>query len=751
MNSPQAKRWSLLALAAVLAFNAAALSSELTLTRMDKNDNVDHQAMVEGMVREIEHGGNPVDWFTESPFGYPAIRDYQPLAHSLVALIYFSLAKTVPLLAVFVWVKYLAVVLLPLSFFAAARWLELPPAAAAAAALLCPLIATNYLYGLDYGSYVWLGYGLFPQAVAANLLVLTVGLAFRAIRRGRLLTLTGGLLGLTFLSHFIYGYMGAVTICLAALLPDGESSRLERIKRTGYVGAIAFALAAFQLVALAQDGRLINPTHLEGAWKTDSFGAGAVLKALFTGEVLDYGRLPVLSLLGLGGVVVIACRYRNAQRASKAGKPGAAKGAGGISPADRFILSGTLLWILVLFGRSTWGPLLLLLGVPPDMHLHRVVGGVHLFLMLLAATALAAMWRVLTERWHVAAAAAATALLIFPMAQERMHFLGASAAARQQYLAAIADHQPGLDTLIAALKQRGGWVYAGLSKNWGAIFKISDVPFYAFLTASGVQQTSYSYHSLELPADIMARFDELDPAQYRLFDVRSVVGPAAMAHAAPAFLMPRLTAGRFQVFDAPGAGYFDVVDVAAAVSADRHSFYDINDRWLHSGLVAQREHLLLDFAGDAPPALPPVLPAAPLPQLGRETAPGEVRSERRAGDEFQADLEAARPSYALLRMTWHQNWMAYLDGKLQKTYMLSPGFIGVPITEGRHQLVFRYEPGKWRLALAVAGFLMVTVLLAAERSGRLRLAESRGLPVADAEQPRPEKRGDGKPAARRRR
>ena len=93
MDSIPQRRLGLLALAIILLLHAVALSDELTISRLDTNDNVDHFLNVQGMVHAIEHGGNPLDWFTETPFGYPAIRNYQPLAYSLVALLYFALAN----------------------------------------------------------------------------------------------------------------------------------------------------------------------------------------------------------------------------------------------------------------------------------------------------------------------------------------------------------------------------------------------------------------------------------------------------------------------------------------------------------------------------------------------------------------------------------------------------------------------------------------------------------------------------------
>src|SRR5579875_3266679 len=322
-------------LALVLTANAAGLWPELAVSRVDLNDNVMHYPLAADMVEAIEHGGNPLDhWSPEWVFGYPVSRTYQPLGHLLAALAYFALFKKVPLMTVFVWVRFLSVALLPATFFALARLLSFSRLPAAAAAMLAPLISTPGLYGLEYGSYLWAGTGL--------------------------------LVGLTFLAHFIYGYIAALTICLLALMPGAES-RAARIGRTVWVGAVALAVSAFELIPLLLDSPIINHSRWENAWKWDSFGAKQVLKYAFSGDLLDHGRLPVMSGLALAGAAFYF-RDRISKRAQ--------------APARRFVLLGAALWILMLFGRPFWGPALSLAGVPPDMQLHRVIGGAHIFLVL---------------------------------------------------------------------------------------------------------------------------------------------------------------------------------------------------------------------------------------------------------------------------------------------------------------------------------------------------------------------------------
>jgi hypothetical protein len=232
------------------------------------------------------------------------------------------------------------------------------------------------------------------------------------------------------------------------------------------------------------------------------------------------------------------------------------------------------------------------------------------------------------------------------------------------------------------------------------------------------------YHAMALTGDIMVRFDQLNPAQYRLFNVRTLVTPSPAAPGAPAtpawpaFAIPGERIGQFQLYQTPGGGYFDLVDVPASVLTTKLNFYEVNDRWLASSWVARRQHLWLDWHGDAPSRLVRApfdgdLPAVP------ETAqpPGEVRYDRRTGEVYEAGFDAARACFALFKMTWHANWKAYVDGAPAPTAMLSPGFVGVPVSAGAHRIVMRYQPGNEKLWTALGGVLLLFLLAALERRG----------------------------------
>ena len=205
---------------------------------------------------------------------------------------------------------------------------------------------------------------------------------------------------------------------------------------------------------------------------------------------------------------------------------------------------------------------------------------------------------------------------------------------------------------------------------------------------------SHLYHAMALTADIEPLLNQTNAAQYRLFGIRTVVAPAAMRSPAPPFWRREQTIGPFDIFATPDTGYFDVVDVANAAHVTKDTFYDINSRWLQSAGVEQRRHVWLDLGGPPPPT---------LPESG--SSPGSIVSERDGDAEFRAECDAARAAYVLFKMTWHSNWHAWVDGRPVATAMLSPGFIGVPVAQGRHNILLRYEGSAWKVWLALGGLL----------------------------------------------
>ena len=710
-----------LAIAAALALNLFWLAPELSISRADLNDNVLHYRLAERMVEAVEQGENPFDhWVSEWALGYPVPRTYQPLSSFFLTAVYLALGKSVSLLTLFVWLRFLLLLLFPLSVYYAARLLEFDRLRAAAAALVVPLIATNNLYGLEFGSYVWRGSGLYTQSWAMHLLVLTLGLGYRAFSRGRGLTLTGALLGLTFLSHFVYGYIAALSLVLLAAMFVGEESWLRRAARLAWIAGVSVALTASFLLPLWSDKPFINRSRWEEPWKWNSFGVVEVARQLLGGELLDYGRLPVLTLLAAAALVfwgLARWRPHAAGRFAVSRTPRAALG---------FVVSGAALWLFLYCGRQTWGVLFSLLGAGEEVPLHRLIGGVHVFALLLCGAGLGGLWHWFSDRlgskgalWAVAV----TLLVLSPALVERNAFIAQGEQWGRENLAAQSAEAEAIQQAVADVEAQPGRTFAGLAGDWGREFRVGSAPVYGLLATHGEPAIGMLYHAMSLPADITVRFNEWRYDHYRLFNVSAVLADASRQVAG--FLNPASRHGRFQVYAAPGGGYFDLVSVPYSAQADKSTFYDLSDPWLQSDWVAKRRHIRLDFNPGALPELPRLDSTAALPVLWEAQGLGEVHSEFRSGEVYSAEVRVDQDCHLLFKMTYHPNWRVLVNGEPRATVALTPGMLGVALNPGEYRIECRYEPEVWRTPLLMAGLIGVLLLLAGERRGWAAAFEER--------------------------
>jgi len=95
-----------------------------------------------------------------------------------------------------------------------------------------------------------------------------------------------------------------------------------------------------------------------------------VLRGLVVGHLFDFGRIPSLTYLAAVGFGICLLRWRN----------------------ERYLIPIAIftLWLMLYFGRATWGSLMDVLPLSREIHMNRFVGGVHLGGIFFIAVALAA-------------------------------------------------------------------------------------------------------------------------------------------------------------------------------------------------------------------------------------------------------------------------------------------------------------------------------------------------------------------------
>jgi hypothetical protein len=681
--------------AGACAFGLATLAGELAVVQ-PVNDETFHYEMVRWAVQQIQHGNAlPLDgWFPYLNLGVAQFSHYQSLPHLVTA--YFSLIFGTDTTER--WAGYLVFALFPISVYAGTRLLGWSSWAAGSAALVSPLLVSVTGYGYESFSYTWLGNGLWSQEWGMFLLPLAWGFSWRAINgTGRgLYALAALAVGLTIAMHFLTGYFALLSIGVFAIVV--WRGLLPRLGRAALVFGGAALVAAWVVVPLITDAAYFNASEFNtNTFWLNSWGAPQVLGWLFTGQIFDAGRFPIVSLLVALGTGVCVSRFRSDARARA--------------------LLGLLALSLVLFsGRPTFGFILNLLPGNSDLYLHRYIMGVQLSGLMLAGVGLA--WtgeRVLSllRRWKprirlvpvVAGLMGAAVLLTLPAWFDRATY----AATDNTSIALQIDNDQtdgaALDVLINDINSRGGGrTYAGLPGNWGRQYEIGQVPVYEYLADNSVDEFGYVLRTPSIVADNEAYFSEHDPAQYQLYNVRYILTPSGVAPPVPATLIA--SSGRHRLWLVATTGYIQVVDTAGVVEADRTDMASQMQPFLRSAAFRSGELATVAYDGGAPatPTLP--IDAAPTTPAGSST---DVFVETQNGY-FAGDVTANRTAAVVLKATFDPRWQVIVDGKRAVPYMVVPGFVAVTVGPGRHVVVFQYVAYSHYALLLGIGALTLLVL-----------------------------------------
>jgi Gpi18-like mannosyltransferase len=679
-----------------------------TRAAQNLNDSSFHLLMVRWAEGQIHQGRLPLDgWFPYLSLGSSFFHHYQSLPQTLTAL--GAVATGAGGQTIYLWTTYLLLATWPVAVYMGARLLEWDRWTAGAAAAVSPLIVSTPGYGFEHSSYVWQGYGVYSQLWAMWLMPLAWGLSWRAVARGRMYALAALAVALTIACHFIAGYLVVLTIGVWVIVLGRGFWR--HAGRGALIGVGALAIASWTLVPLIDDTKWSNQSeYYKGTVFNDSYGAHTVLHWLFHGQLFDAGRFPVLSLLVLGGVVACAVGARR-------------------DPRARGLLGIFALSLALFFGRPTWGRALDLLPGMADVQVHRFVMGVDMAGILLAGVGLAVglRWARRTLRGLSPSGAAACAvglgvLVLAPAWVERLHYDNRGAAEIRAQRSYDASAGPAIDRLLAIVeKQGGGRVYAGNRGNWGADYRVGYVPMHAWLADHGIDAIGFTFRTVQsLSTDPEAAFDETNPAQYQMFDVRWLLLPADRPPPVPATLVA--SGGGSRLYRVDTSGYFQVVDRSAAIRENRTDVSDASAAFRSSNLASRSIYPGVAFAGGAAP--PPTFRGLSPPS----GPPGVVISQHAAlpDGRFDATVDARRAAVVLLKATYDPRWSVTVDGVPAKAAMMAPSLLGVEVGPGTHTVAFRYKPyGDYPLLFG-AGLLALLVLGVAGARGFLGTTTARG-------------------------
>jgi hypothetical protein len=692
-----------------MLFNAIALLPEVAYPLPNVNDDAEHVLFIQQASDAWAAGQDPLDfWVPQVELGFPQFLYYQNLAHLVVVALGKLTFGLLPLRTLFDLVRYVLLVAFPLTVFWSMRRMGFSHVAAAIGAAAGSLLSSGR-YGFEYDSYVWRGLGVYTQIFGMHLSFIALATLHRVATRGTGLVAAALACAALALSHLIYAYMTAITAVVLLISALTRANAVGRVLRFGAVAALAAAVGAYMWVPFfAQAGYLNVSPYLDRA-KYDSFGAPTILGWLVSGDLLDHGRLPVLTaLLAVGIAAALVKRTR------------------------LLVLTLVLfaLWLVLYFGRPTLGPIADLLPLHEGLLFHRFIGGVDLFAILLIGAGGAYLWELaraeLTPR-RLAAMAAATAILFVPVLVERWSYYGDNTAwmrITQTAIDADADARTVLDALAA---QPPGRAYAGLRNNWGSTLDFgipfNSVRMYNLLTFDRFDALAPPYRGASLNSDLLFDFNDQDPAHYRLFGVQYVIAPPTAALIAG--LVPIVSTPKYVLYRAPGGGYAEYAPIVRTETpASQLDLFERARAWLRGGAATSWQFARYVYRERAPSEVPATMADCPRPGISYARA----QSSR-----FDVLASCDSDSAMVLKVTYHPNWHVTVDGRDVATFMASPSYLAFALPAGQHFITAEYRSAPLKDTLFLLG--MAAALGAIGSRVRLRVPQPRAWRVPSLREP----------------
>jgi hypothetical protein len=687
---------------AAVAWNLVSIRAE-TLGVSYLDDSSVHEQMVRFATVQLRSGHLPLtSWFPFLGLGSPQFVHYQSLPSLLTGLIGLGVGPD----AAFRWTLYLLLSLWPLSVYLAARLFGTDRWAAGASAAMSPFLVSATGIGYEQHAYVWVGFGVWAQLWASLTLPLAWGFSWRAIREGRNLFAAVALVSLTLALHFETGYLALIPLLLWPLVAGAPI--VTRVRRAAVVAGGSLLAAAWVIVPLVeQRAWAATNERLHGTALVNGYGAGRVLGMLVSGQLLDHGRLPVVTLFAAIGLALACVWCRKDANA-------------------RALVVVLAVCLLLSFGRATFGALVDVIPGSSDIFFRRFMMGVQLAALLLAG--LGAAWsasaiRNALDRATVSrglrrpsaiarnelalatTALAAAILVLAPAWLQLRDYDRHNTAAIKAQRRADATQGAQLDRLIALIEENGGGrVYAGMPSNWGMDFTVGAVPVFKYLESRDVDEVGYTLRTASLMTDPEYFFDEHDPGDYQLFGIHYLIVPSGYLPPVPAQLL--LQAGPYSLWTINTMGYLHVGRIVGRLTANRTNVGVRSIALMHSRLAQEGDYLRVAFGQSAGAG-------RPLPSEPRQASAGRVIAETDLLDqgEVAATVKMRQPGVVVLSASFDPGWTAIVDGHPRRTQIVAPALVATTVSAGSHRIVFRYRGFRgYPLLFALCGLTLAALL-----------------------------------------
>ncbi|MFZ2024659.1 MAG: hypothetical protein WAV51_00025 [Microgenomates group bacterium] len=642
---------------------------------------------------------------------------------------------------------YLLLCTIPLTLFLAFRLLNLSWLAAGLASFFALLISTDGLYGIDQTSFLWRGWGLSSQLFALIWFPLAVAAAIQyttsKTQKKRNLFLSIGFLTATTAGHLGIGMMAWMAVAVIAFSPvvflffDKHSAKelfrqtVASAKQTMLLIIPTFVLLSYWIIPIVLQSDYHNTSVWDPIWKFNSFGVIEVVTKLVGGALFDFGRLPVMTLLIIIGICVTLITQKETNKQ--------------LQPLGILFF----FFLVLFFGRTTWGGLIDLIPGMSDFHGHRFIVGLHLAGLFLApigivwlietiANTLAKLLRTKNSLLSIGIYWLIGLLVYFTLTPHIISYAKYNDTLIANGNSAYEEAKDDMDLLMTTLTKlqttNAGRVYA-LRGSEGSNFQIASSPYYMQLSTYGMPTVLWLPETWSPNSDTEQFFIEENPVHYDLYNIRYVVAPPDKK---PQDFWKKLrTTNHWTLYEVVTNGYIGVGYSPSVVGSQKTDFINLIHLWIQSSdpknAIFPELQITKNIEGNT--MLPhfqmtdPVTYQTPDNKLHSlfaeppmyvdttkkmEKPPMQMVSQTNNHDMvFTTTVEVTEPCptcVILLKQTYHPNWRVTVNGKEAKLIEVFPSYVAVRVEQqGTYTVEFIYKPSNTKILLFVTGFVILAV------------------------------------------
>ncbi len=709
-----------------IGFNLWLYKMEPTAT-IDPNDNAFQFALVDrtNQIWDFADKNCPINlslvtchlsllidhWVPNWAEGYNLPFYYSHVPQIIIVGSWRLLHSFIGLFTYYHWVIYLLLCFFPLSVFLALRIIDLPWLAAGIGALLATHLSTDGLYGLDPSSFLWRGYGLSSQLFAMIWLPLALAYTWKYFSTN---TKSGLWPAVIFMTATVMGHLGIGIIALLSLIPLAlaHPSKQTLIKFIVLGGTVIFLLS-YWIIPIVMGDNFHNISFWDPVWKFNSYGAKETIVRLFNGDLFDFGRFPIFTLLiFVGAFACIQKRWKS----------------------FTFLF---LFWFFLYFGRTTWGGLIDLIPGMKDFHLSRFLVGVHIAGIFLAPIGFEWLVSLIPDRRiRILGILGILGLLLPPIYQQTIRYSQFNdtliARANENHKKVSGDEQKLFAKLRSLPPAR---IFAGRGGGFGKDFRVAETPYYMQLSTFGLPTTLWLPETWSMNSDTEQYFSEDQAKDYDLYNMRWVAAPPDQK---PQPFWKKIDeAATWKLYEVPTSGYFTTGVRPAIVAVDKRSFVNVVRLWIQPDAPKNGLFPELTFDKDYPKTtglpnfkmIDEVTYKTPdqkthnlwnePPQYQQSTFSAILQTEVVDSDMiFKTHVEVGEncvECLVILKQTYHPNWKATVDGKAVTPIIVFPFYIGIPVTQGTHEVIVSYEPSGLKMGLlfveivSIIAFILYTI------------------------------------------